>query len=73
MIQGDSVEVSQAAASPRANTEDESDRLRELSKNLELEKSSRSDLEMYVAVLSAQKSAIQNEAEKIKADLQDGK
>ena len=39
--------------------------IRELSKNLASEKSSRSDLEMYVAVLSAQ-------IDKLRQDLHDG-
>ncbi len=47
--------------------------MRELSHVLELEKSSRSDLELYVAVLNKQKDVSQEDADKLRKELKDGK
>lgn len=41
-------------------------------KYLKAEKASRKDLEMYVAVLSTQKNVYEEEADKLKKDLDDG-
>jgi Rab GTPase-binding effector protein 1 len=40
---------------------------------LRIEKSSRKDLEMYVAVLSTQKNILDEECDKSKKDLEEGK
>lgn len=39
---------------------------------MKAEKASRKDLEMYVAVLSTQKNVYEEEADKLKKDLDDG-
>lgn len=39
---------------------------------MKAEKASRKDLEMYVAVLSTQKKVYEEEADKLKKDLDDG-
>lgn len=44
----------------------------ELNHVLEAEKSCRTDLEMYVAVLNTQKSVLQEDAEKLRKELHDG-
>ena len=43
-----------------------------LHKNLETEKSSRTDLEMYVAVLNTQKTVLQDESDKLTKEIQEG-
>ena len=47
--------------------------MKELNQHLETEKSSRTDLEMYVAVLNTQKSVLQDEVDKLRLELQQGK
>ena len=47
--------------------------MRELSHVLEAEKSSRSDLELYVAVLGKQKTVMQDEGDKLHKELKDGR
>jgi len=47
--------------------------MKELNQHLETEKSSRTDLEMYVAVLNTQKSVLQEEVDKLRSELQQGK
>lgn len=44
-----------------------------LSQGLQAEKASRSDLEMYVAVLNTQKAVMQEDKDKMKLELQEGK
>lgn len=46
--------------------------VKELNHVLEAEKSCRTDLEMYVAVLNTQKSVLQEDAEKLRKELHDG-
>lgn len=46
--------------------------MKELNHVLEAEKSCRTDLEMYVAVLNTQKSVLQEDAEKLRRELHDG-
>lgn len=46
--------------------------VKELNHVLEAEKSCRTDLEMYVAVLNTQKSVLQEDAEKLRRELHDG-
>lgn len=46
--------------------------VRELNHYLEAEKSCRTDLEMYVAVLNTQKSVLQEDAEKLRKELHEG-
>lgn len=46
--------------------------MKELNHVLEAEKSCRTDLEMYVAVLNTQKSVLQEDAEKLRKELHDG-
>ena len=43
--------------------------LKDVRKNFELEKSARSDLEMFVAVLNTQKAVLQEDCERLKAEL----
>ncbi|XP_022339951.1 rab GTPase-binding effector protein 1-like isoform X2 [Crassostrea virginica] len=50
---------------------DPEERIKELLKYLKAEKASRKDLEMYVAVLSTQKNVFEEEADKLKKDLDD--
>lgn len=47
-------------------------KVKELQENLNREKSSRTDLEMYVAVLNTQKGVLQEDADKLRAQLLDG-
>lgn len=47
-------------------------KVKELNHVLEAEKSCRTDLEMYVAVLNTQKSVLQEDAEKLRKELHDG-
>ncbi|XP_078535826.1 rab GTPase-binding effector protein 1 isoform X1 [Lissotriton helveticus] len=47
----------------------EASKVKELNHVLEAEKSSRTDLEMYVAVLNTQKSVLQEDAEKLRKEL----
>ncbi|XP_069470705.1 rab GTPase-binding effector protein 1 isoform X2 [Ambystoma mexicanum] len=47
----------------------EASKVKELNHYLEAEKSSRTDLEMYVAVLNTQKSVLQEDAEKLRKEL----
>ncbi|XP_068600240.1 rab GTPase-binding effector protein 1 isoform X3 [Brachionichthys hirsutus] len=49
----------------------EASKVKELNHVLEAEKSSRTDLEMYVAVLNTQKSVLQEDAEKLRKELHD--
>ncbi|XP_066303103.1 rab GTPase-binding effector protein 1-like isoform X2 [Branchiostoma lanceolatum] len=51
--------------------EDLGERVRELNHYLEVEKSSRTDLEMYVAVLNTQKTVLQEDADKLRSELHD--
>uniref|UniRef100_A0AAQ6AIB0 Rab GTPase-binding effector protein 1 n=1 Tax=Amphiprion ocellaris TaxID=80972 RepID=A0AAQ6AIB0_AMPOC len=51
------------------NLEDEMKKVKELNHVLEAEKSCRTDLEMYVAVLNTQKSVLQEDAEKLRKEL----
>lgn len=46
--------------------------VKELNHYLEAEKSCRTDLEMYVAVLNTQKSVLQEDAEKLRKELHEG-
>lgn len=46
--------------------------MKELNHYLEAEKSCRTDLEMYVAVLNTQKSVLQEDAEKLRKELHEG-
>lgn len=46
--------------------------VKELNHVLEAEKSCRTDLEMYVAVLNTQKSVLQEDAEKLRKELHEG-
>ncbi len=46
--------------------------MKELNQSLETEKSSRTDLEMYVAVLNTQKHSLQEESDKLRAQLTEG-
>lgn len=50
---------------------DPEDRIQELLSYLRVEKSSRKDLEMYVAVLTTQKNVLEEECEKYKKDLEE--
>ncbi|XP_061189637.1 rab GTPase-binding effector protein 1-like isoform X3 [Saccostrea echinata] len=52
-------------------SKDPEERIKELLKYLQAEKSSRKDLEMYVAVLSTQKKVYEDEADKLKKDFDD--
>uniref|UniRef100_A0ABM0LU26 Rab GTPase-binding effector protein 1-like n=1 Tax=Saccoglossus kowalevskii TaxID=10224 RepID=A0ABM0LU26_SACKO len=54
-----------------SNKEDLDERVRELNHYLEAEKASRTDLEMYVAVLNTQKNVLQGEADKLRSELHD--
>ena len=47
--------------------------MKELNHHLETEKASRTDLEMYVAVLNTQKNVLQEDADKLRQELQEGK
>uniref|UniRef100_A0A9L0T0K9 Rab GTPase-binding effector protein 1 n=1 Tax=Equus caballus TaxID=9796 RepID=A0A9L0T0K9_HORSE len=51
------------------NLENEMKKVKELNHYLEAEKSCRTDLEMYVAVLNTQKSVLQEDAEKLRKEL----
>lgn len=53
------------------HSRDPEERINELLKYLKAEKASRKDLEMYVAVLSTQKNVYEEEADKLKKDLDD--
>lgn len=53
------------------HSRDPEERISELMKYLKAEKASRKDLEMYVAVLSTQKKVYEEEADKLKKDLDD--
>uniref|UniRef100_K1Q7D7 Rab GTPase-binding effector protein 1 n=1 Tax=Magallana gigas TaxID=29159 RepID=K1Q7D7_MAGGI len=53
------------------HSRDPEERINELMKYLKAEKASRKDLEMYVAVLSTQKNVYEEEADKLKKDLDD--
>lgn len=46
--------------------------VKELNHVLEAEKSCRTDLEMYVAVLNTQKSVLQEDTEKLRKELHEG-
>jgi hypothetical protein len=46
--------------------------LKEMHTYLQAEKSSRSDLEMYVAVLNTQRNVLQDETEKFRKELHEG-
>lgn len=46
--------------------------MKELNQHLETEKASRTDLEMYVAVLNTQKSVLQEDADNLRAELHEG-
>ena len=46
--------------------------MKELNHVLEAEKSCRTDLEMYVAVLNTQKTVLQEDAEKMRKELHEG-
>ena len=46
--------------------------MKELNHSLETEKASRTDLEMYVAVLNTQKTVLQEDSEKLRAELHEG-
>ena len=46
--------------------------MKELNESLRTEKSSRTDLEMYVAVLNTQKTVLQEETDKLRDELQEG-
>uniref|UniRef100_A0A8C9FUK8 Rab GTPase-binding effector protein 1 n=1 Tax=Pavo cristatus TaxID=9049 RepID=A0A8C9FUK8_PAVCR len=50
----------------------EASKVKELNHYLEAEKSCRTDLEMYVAVLNTQKSVLQEDAEKLRKELHEG-
>jgi hypothetical protein len=47
-------------------------KVKELQENLNREKSSRTDLEMYVAVLNTQKGVLQEDLDKLRTQLLDG-
>ena len=47
--------------------------MKELNESLRTEKSSRTDLEMYVAVLNTQKTVLQDDTDKLRAELQEGR
>ncbi|XP_035690361.1 rab GTPase-binding effector protein 1-like isoform X4 [Branchiostoma floridae] len=74
-----SVEVPTVDTGIRASTsevllkegEDLGEKVRELNHYLEVEKSSRTDLEMYVAVLNTQKTVLQEDADKLRSELHD--
>ena len=53
------------------DTKDPEERIQELLHYLRIEKSSRKDLEMYVAVLSTQKNILEEECDKSKKDLEE--
>ena len=46
--------------------------MKELNESLRTEKSSRTDLEMYVAVLNTQKTVLQEETDKLRSELKEG-
>ena len=46
--------------------------VKELNASLETEKASRTDLEMYVAVLNTQKNVLTEDADKLRLQLQEG-
>ena len=46
--------------------------MKELNHHLETEKASRTDLEMYVAVLNTQKNVLQEDADKLRQELHEG-
>jgi len=46
--------------------------MKELQENLQREKSSRTDLEMYVAVLNTQKNILSDDVDKLRMQLNDG-
>jgi len=46
--------------------------VKELQESLQREKSSRTDLEMYVAVLNTQKNVLTDDVEKLRLQLSDG-
>ena len=46
--------------------------MKELQENLQREKSSRTDLEMYVAVLNTQKNVLTDDVDKLRLQLNDG-
>ena len=46
--------------------------MKELNHHLETEKASRTDLEMYVAVLNTQKNVLQEDTDKIRQELHEG-
>ncbi|KAI0216904.1 Rab GTPase-binding effector protein 1 [Lamellibrachia satsuma] len=52
------------------DTSELDEKVKELNQHLETEKSSRTDLEMYVAVLNTQKSVLQDEVDKLRLELQ---
>ncbi|KAJ8312201.1 hypothetical protein KUTeg_009574 [Tegillarca granosa] len=52
---------------------DPEERIKELLNYLRIEKASRKDLEMYVAVLSTQKNILEEDRDKLRTDLEDGK
>ncbi|XP_070571875.1 rab GTPase-binding effector protein 1-like [Ptychodera flava] len=66
---------SSAVSSPEKSTssikdrENIDERVRELNHYLEAEKASRTDLEMYVAVLNTQKNVLQEEADQLRSEL----
>jgi len=47
--------------------------MKELQESLSCEKSSRTDLEMYVAVLNTQKTVLSDDVDKLRMQLSDGK
>lgn len=46
--------------------------MKELNQHLETEKASRTDLEMYVAVLNTQKTVLQEDSDRLRTQLQEG-
>ncbi|XP_077995357.1 rab GTPase-binding effector protein 1-like [Glandiceps talaboti] len=67
----DSSELSspEKSTSSIKDKEDMDEKVRELNHYLEAEKASRTDLEMYVAVLNTQKNVLQEEADKLRSEL----
>jgi len=57
--------------STASETVDIDEKVRELKTNLETEKASRTDLEMYVAVLNTQKTVLQEDSDKLNNQLKD--
>uniref|UniRef100_T1JG88 FYVE-type domain-containing protein n=1 Tax=Strigamia maritima TaxID=126957 RepID=T1JG88_STRMM len=55
---------------PTEVVEELDEKLKDMSEDLKVEKSSRSDLEMYVAVLQTQKLVLQDDAEKLRNEIQ---